>query len=305
MLVATDRLTKRYGSFTALDGCSLEVQPGEVFGLLGPNGAGKTTLIRLLLGYLRPTAGSARVAGHDCEHESLAVRGAVAYLPGEARLFRRMTGNEVLDFFARLRPACRRDTAASVADRLGLDRSRQVARMSTGMRQKLALASVLATEAQLLILDEPTANLDPTARAEVLDLVREANAAGRTVIFSSHVLSEVEETCGRVAIMRAGRLVHEQTMAEVRRGHRIRARLTAPFAGVPGELGGHVRLATAGGGTAGEEQRVVLEAAESLAPLLGWLATLPLAEVEIEPIGLAAVYDRFHRSGSGQNTPAT
>jgi len=296
MLVATDRLTKRYGSFTALDACSLEVQPGEVFGLLGPNGAGKTTLIRLLLGYLRPTAGSARVAGHDCERESLAVRDAVAYLPGEARLFRRMSGNEVLAFFARLRPACRREAAVRVADRLGLDRSRQVARMSTGMRQKLALAAVLATEAELLILDEPTANLDPTARAEVLDLVREANAAGRTVIFSSHVLSEVEETCGRVAIMRAGRLVHEQTMAAVRRGHRIRARLTGPFAGVPAALAGQVAVAAEGRPLAGEGERVVLEAAESLAPLLGWLATLPVAEVEIEPIGLAAVYDRFHRA---------
>jgi len=296
MLVATDRLTKRYGSFTALDACSLEVQPGEVFGLLGPNGAGKTTLIRLLLGYLRPTAGSARVAGHDCERESLAVRDAVAYLPGEARLFRRMSGNEVLAFFARLRPACRREAAVRVADRLGLDRSRQVARMSTGMRQKLALAAVLATEAELLILDEPTANLDPTARAEVLDLVREANAAGRTVIFSSHVLSEVEETCGRVAIMRAGRLVHEQTMAAVRRGHRIRARLTGPFGGVPAALAGQVAVAAEGRPLAGEGQRVVLEAAESLAPLLGWLATLPVAEVEIEPIGLAAVYDRFHRA---------
>ncbi len=296
MLVATDRLTKRYGSFTALDACSLGVQQGEVFGLLGPNGAGKTTLIRLLLGYLRPTAGSARVAGHDCERESLAVRDAVAYLPGEARLFRRMSGNEVLAFFARLRPACRREEAVRVADRLGLDRSRQVARMSTGMRQKLALAAVLATEAELLILDEPTANLDPTARAEVLDLVREANAAGRTVIFSSHVLSEVEETCGRVAIMRAGRLVHEQTMAAVRRGHRIRARLTGPFDGVPAALAGQVAVAAEGRPLAGAGERVVLEAAESLAPLLGWLATLPVAEVEIEPIGLAAVYDRFHRA---------
>jgi ABC-2 type transport system ATP-binding protein len=183
-----------------------------------------------------------------------------------------------------------------VADRLGLDRSRQVARMSTGMRQKLALAAVLATEAELLILDEPTANLDPTARAEVLDLVREANAAGRTVIFSSHVLSEVEETCGRVAIMRAGRLVHEQTMAAVRRGHRIRARLTGPFAGVPAALAGQVAVAAEGRPLAGTGERVVLEAAESLAPLLGWLATLPVAEVEIEPIGLAAVYDRFHRA---------
>jgi ABC-2 type transport system ATP-binding protein len=293
MLVVTDRLTKRYGGFTALDGCSLGVAGGEVFGLLGPNGAGKTTLVRLIMGYLRPTSGTARVAGFDSVTDALALRGEVAYLPGEARLFRRMTGHETLDFFARLRASCRRSDAVVVAERLGLDLGRQVARMSTGMRQKLALAAVLATEAAVVILDEPTANLDPTARAEVLDLVREANAVGRTVIFSSHVLSEVEAICGRVAIMRAGRLVHEQSIRDVRRGHVIRARLAGHFDGVPDALAGRVRV-VADTAAAGEE-RLVLEAAESLAPLLGWLATLPLAEVEVEPIGLAAVYDRFHR----------
>jgi len=294
MIVVTDRLTKRYGGFTALDTCSLGVRPGEVFGLLGPNGAGKTTLLRILLGYLAPSAGSASVAGHDCATDSLGVRAAVAYLPGEARLFRRMTGRQVLDFFSRLRPACRRTEAARVADRLGLDVGRQVARMSTGMRQKLALAAVLATDVPVVILDEPTANLDPTARAEVLDLVREADAAGRTVIFSSHVLSEVEETCDRVVIMRAGSPVHEQSVAALRRGHRITARLAGPFAGIPSHLASRVTLLR-GPAADAEGQRVVLEAAESLAPLLGWLATLPLAEVEVQPIGLAAVYDRFHR----------
>jgi len=294
MLVRTENLTKRYGGFTALDGCTLRVGEGEIFGLLGPNGAGKTTLLRLLLGFLRPTAGTAHIAGHDSAAESLAAREHVAYLPGEARLFRRMNGWRVLDFFSGLRPACRRDEAARVAHRLELDLSRQVARMSTGMRQKLALAVVLATEADLVILDEPTANLDPTARGEVLELIREIRDRGRTVLFSSHVLSEVEETCDRVAILRAGRLVHEQSLADLRRCHRITARLSVPLAGVPAELAGQVRVvAEADGG-------VVLEATDSLAPLLGWLATLPLEEVMIEPVGLAAVYDRFHREHAGE-----
>jgi ABC-2 type transport system ATP-binding protein len=297
MLVSTDRLTKRYGSFTALDRCTLGVPRGEVFGLLGPNGAGKTTLLRLLLGFIAPTSGSATVAGYDCAADSLAVRSRVAYLPGEARLSRRMTGKEILAFFARLRPSCSLDQATRVAARLGLDTSRQVARMSTGMRQKLALASVVATDCELLILDEPTANLDPTARAEVLDIVREANAAGRTVIFSSHVLSEVEETCHRVAIMRAGSPVLEQAMATLRRGHRITARLAGPFAGVPASLASQVIVIDDRDRIDGQEQ-VVLEAADALAPLLGWLATLPVSEMAVEPIGLAAVYDRFHRSGA-------
>jgi ABC-2 type transport system ATP-binding protein len=289
MLVHTEHLSKRYGTFTALDGCSLQVRAGEIFGLLGPNGAGKTTLLRLLLGYIRPSSGSAHIAGFDCVRQSLEVRGRTAYLPGEARLFRRMNGHMVLDFFSRLRPECGRDRAAGVARRLDLDCGRQVARMSTGMRQKLALAVVLATESPLVILDEPTANLDPTARAEVLDLVREARAAGRTVIFSSHVLSEVEETCDRVAIVRAGRLVHEQSLDHLRRRHRITARLTGPIGAVPAALAHQV---TVGGEADG---RIALEASDSLAPLLGWLATLPLDEVRIEPVGLSAVYDAVHR----------
>jgi ABC-2 type transport system ATP-binding protein len=290
MLVHVDNLSKRYGAFTALDGCSLGVHEGEVFGLLGPNGAGKTTLLRLLLGYVVPSAGLARIAGFDCRTQSLAVRACTAYLPGEARLFRRMNGHAVLDFFAGLRKECRRAEAARVAERLDLDCRRQVARMSTGMRQKLALAVVLATDARLVILDEPTANLDPTARAEVLKLVLEARAAGRTVIFSSHVLSEVEDTCDRVAILRRGTLVHEQSIESMRRSHRIVARLTGPLGDLPADLRGSVKV-TAGQGPAPGD--VTIESPDSLAPLLGWLARLPLEEIRIEPVGLAAVYDQF------------
>jgi ABC-2 type transport system ATP-binding protein len=288
MIVSTEALTKRYGEFSALDGCSLEVRAGEIFGLLGPNGAGKTTLLRLLLGYLTPTSGRATVAGYDCATQSLEVRGSTAYLPGEARLFRRMDGRAVIAFFAGLRRECRRDVAVQVAYRLGLDCTRQVARMSTGMRQKLALAVVLATDVPLVILDEPTANLDPTARSTVLDLAREARAEGRTVIFSSHVLSEVEETCDRVTILRAGRVVHGQSIEDLRRGHRIHARLADAFPGVPAALAGRLTA------TAGADGRIVLETEEPLGPLFGWLATLPLAEVRVEPVGLQAVYDRFH-----------
>lgn len=291
MLVEADRLTKRYGVFTALDECSLSVRTGEVFGLLGPNGAGKTTFLRLLLGFIVPTSGTARVAGHDCRRNPLAVRAATAYLPGEARLFRRMTGHGVLRFFAGLRAECRHSDAERIARRLDLDASRQVARMSTGMRQKLALAVVLATDAPLLILDEPTANLDPTARAEVLDLVREARAAGRTVIFSSHVLSEVESTCDRVAILRSGRVVHEQSIEHLRRHHRITARLEGALGEVPESLRGHVTVSR------DRDGNVVLDTPDSLRPLLGWLATLPLGEVRVDPVGLDGVYDRFHRSG--------
>jgi ABC-2 type transport system ATP-binding protein len=163
--------------------------------------------------------------------------------------------------------------------------------MSTGMRQKLALAVVMATDTTLVILDEPTANLDPTARAVVLDLVREARSAGRTVMFSSHVLSEVEATCDRVAILRAGKVVHEQSIEHLRRHHRITARLEGEMGGVPEALRPHVTV------THDTMGNVVLETADSLRPLLGWLSTLPLGEVRVDPVGLDGVYDRFHRPG--------
>lgn len=292
-LVNVRNLSKRYALsrsvVTALDGCTLAVHEGETFGLLGPNGAGKTTLLRLLLGFIEPSSGEASVAGHDCLRDCLAVRRQVAYLPGEARLFRRMNGHSVIAFFSKLRPECDARRAEAVAARLQLDLHRQVARMSTGMRQKLALAVVLAMDVRLVILDEPTANLDPTARAEVLDMVREARACGRTVIFSSHVLSEVESTCDRVAILRAGRVVHEAEVHAIRRSHRITVRLSGPLGPVPKDTEHAIAALQP------TSDGFQIESTGSLAPLLGWLATLPIQEILVEPTGLAAIYDRFHR----------
>ena len=292
MLIQAEALTKRYRSVTALEDCSFAVPRGEVLGLLGPNGSGKTTLLRLLMGFLRPTAGRATIDGFDCDRQRMAVHVRTAYLPGEARLFRRMRGRDVLSFFARLRRDASITRAREIAARLDLDLSRMVALMSTGMRQKTALAAVLSINAPVLILDEPTANLDPTARSEVLSLVREAKQAGRTVLFSSHVLGEVEEACDRVLILRRGHFVHEQLMSELRRQHRIRARLNGPLPPSPPELNGAVSITRFGAGD------VLIETPGELSPLLGWLATLPVAEMRVEPVRLQAVYDRFHGAGN-------
>ncbi len=290
-LVETRGLTKTYGTFTALDSCSLEIQSGEVFGLLGPNGAGKTTLIRLLLGFLRPSSGAARIGGLDCYAQAVDVHRQVSYLPGEARLFRQMRGRDVLRFFARARRESDLRRSLELAERLQLDLSRPVASCSTGMRQKLALAVVMAVDAPLMILDEPTANLDPTVRGDVLQLVREAQREGRTVLFSSHVLSEVESICDRVGVLRRGELVHTQQMSELRRQHRIRAQLTGDFVEPPPEVAVGLTIDTQ------ENGLLVIHTPGELSPLLGWLATLPLAEVTIEPAGLQAIYDRYHPPG--------
>lgn len=289
MIVTTEGLTKTYPSVAALAGCSLQVPAGSVFGLLGPNGAGKTTLVRLLLGYLQPTAGSASVAGFDCQRQSLQVRKKVAYLPAEAALFPTMRATEVLQFFADIRPAGDLRRSLQIANRLDLDVRRRVSFMSTGMKQKLALAATLGAEAEVYILDEPTANLDPTVRSTVLALVAEAQARGKTVMFSSHVMSEVEEVCDEVVILRSGKLVHHQTMSELRMQHRILAKLTGDLPPTPQELSDQLELKLL------PHRQIQIETAGELSMLLGWLAKLPLADVHVEPVGLRAVYDRFHQ----------
>ena len=289
MFVETHSLTKCYRRFTALDACSLGVEAGEVFGLLGPNGAGKTTLLRLLLGYLQPTSGRATIGGLDCQRQSVAARQLVSYLPGEARLYRGLRGREVLRFFAEVRPGGDFRQAVRFAERLDLELNRRVAFMSTGMRQKLAFAATMSSDSPLVILDEPTANLDPSVRATVSTMIAEAKLAGRTVFFSSHVLSEVEEVCDRVAILRAGQCVHTQVMSELRRRHRVAASLLGEAPVLPDELGDSVRVLHS------SQRELVLESDE-LSLLLRWLATLPVTEIKAEPIGLRAVYDRFHTS---------
>jgi len=289
-IVETFGLTKNYGRLPALADCNLSVASGEVFGLLGPNGSGKTTLLRLLLGFLRPTRGRAAISGRDCYKESVAVHADVSYLPGDVRLVRGMKGREVLEFFARLRGQREAVRSLQISERLGLDLSRRVSQLSTGMRQKLALAVVLGADVPLLILDEPTSNLDPTVRATVSDLLGEARSAGRTVLFSSHVLSEVEQTCDRVVILREGFVIHDQLMSAMRHRHRIRARLTGPMPPLPEQFAGQLVVAR------GADSDLTIDAPGDLAPLLTWLATLPLANVRIEPIGLQAIYEQYHRS---------
>lgn len=289
-IVRTHRLTKRYGDFHALSDCTLSIRRGEVFGLLGPNGAGKTTLIRLLMGFLHPTSGDCQVDGFDPMVDSVGLRKRVAYLPGDARLPRHMRGSTVLRLFADMHPGGDLARSLEIAKRLELDLSRRVAFMSTGMRQKLALAVVLGLDTPLLILDEPTANLDPTIRSDVLRFVMEAQQAGRTVLFSSHVLGEIESTCDRVAFLRRGRLAHELMLSELFQRHRITARSASSPLDVPAGWSDRVQVSEAGG-------QLQIDTSGDLAPILPWLDSLGLQEMRVEPLGLRAVYDAVHSGG--------
>src|SRR5579871_3447589 len=216
MLLTIEKLTKDYGSYRALEQLDLTIGKGEVFGLLGPNGSGKTTALRLLLGFLQPTAGRALIAGHDCWRDSVAARKHVAYLPGELRLYENMTGRQLVRFLCRLRGQPVNQEVDDLAARFEIDLDRPIAHLSSGMKRKVALLQVLVPQAPLLILDEPTNTLDPTMRDELLAQLLQARERGQAVLFSSHVLGEVEQICDRVAILQKGRLAHLQTMAELR-----------------------------------------------------------------------------------------
>ena len=215
--IAIEGLTRDYGPVRAVDDLSLEVETGEVFGFLGPNGAGKTTAIRVLLDLIRPTAGRASVMGFDCQRESVEVRRRTGYLPGDLNLYQGLTGRDLLEFFASLRPgAVDKHYLESLLERLQLDPSKDVRAYSTGNRRKLGLVQALMHRPAVIILDEPTAGLDPLIKQELWSLVSEAAAEGRTVFFSSHVLSDVARICRRVGIIRAGRLAAVEEVAKLK-----------------------------------------------------------------------------------------
>jgi ABC-2 type transport system ATP-binding protein len=205
--IKTEQLTKSYGKNRGIRDVDLEVEEGEVFGFLGPNGAGKTTTIRTLLGFMRPTGGRAEVFGLDTQRESVEVRARVGNLPGEFALENRTTGEDLLKFFARLRGVGSLGYARELAERFGADLHRPMRRLSRGNKQKIGLIQAMFHRPPLLILDEPTGGLDPLVQEEFLDVVEETKAEGRTVFFSSHVLSEVERVSDRVGIIRSGELV--------------------------------------------------------------------------------------------------
>lgn len=287
-LIRTDGLTKSYGKFLALRQLSLEVQQGEIFGLLGPNGSGKTTTIRLLLGLLRPTAGRAWVVGFDCWTQSLQVRRLVSFLPGELRMYGYMSGMEFLRFLCDLREGDGLDRAVAIAERImKLNLRRKIRMYSTGMKQKLALALAFSDPVDILILDEPTSALDPSARGEVLRLVREARAEGQTVIFSGHVLSEVEAVSDRVAILRKGKLMHVEDMHQRRSLRMLLLRFAGePPARFPEELELSVRERRG--------EAWLLEHRGELGSLLRWLTTIAVEDLAIGTEDLHSLYEKFH-----------
>jgi ABC-2 type transport system ATP-binding protein len=225
----TERLTKRFGRLTAVDGLDLTVRAGEVFGFLGPNGAGKSTTIRMVLGLVRPTSGRAWVFGDDAADVASA-HDRLAHVPADVALWPRLTGAETLELLGRIGPGVDVPYREELVRRFDLDVSRPAGTYSTGNRQKVALVAAFATRAPLLVLDEPTSGLDPLMEREFRVAVRQARDRGQAVFLSSHQLAEVEAVCDRVGILRAGRLVDVASIARLRKLRRteVEAVFTGP-----------------------------------------------------------------------------
>lgn len=214
--IHAEGLTKRYGSTVALDGLDLAVAAGEVYGYVGPNGAGKTTTMRLLLGLHRPSGGRARLFGYDAWQDPVAAHRRVAYVSGEPFLWPSLTGAETFDFLARVHGGADVAYRDELVERFELDTGKKVRALSKGNRQKVQLVAALARRADLLLLDEPTAGLDPLMEMVFRDCIQEARARGQTVFLSSHILSEVEALCDRVGILRNGRLIEQGSLEQLR-----------------------------------------------------------------------------------------
>ncbi|MDO0935071.1 ABC transporter ATP-binding protein [Streptomyces sp. DG2A-72] len=214
--ITVSGLHKSFGRTHALDGLDLDVETGEVHGFLGPNGAGKSTTIRVLLGLLRADSGAAQVLGHDPWADAVVLHRRLAYVPGDVELWPNLTGGEAIDLLARLRGGINKQRRTDLIERFDLDPTKKGRAYSKGNRQKVAIVAALASDAELLLLDEPTAGLDPLMEVVFQDVIAEAKAAGKTVLLSSHILAQVEKLADRVSIIRLGQIVQSGTLTEMR-----------------------------------------------------------------------------------------
>ena len=294
-VISARGLSKSYGARLGVRGVSLEVARGSVFGFIGPNGAGKTTTIRLLLGFLRASEGEARVLGRDCWRESHLIKRDVGYLPGDLRLSPWMNGESACQIFGAARRLDLRAACAELAEYFDLDLAVPARSMSRGMRQKLGLILALAHRPSVLVLDEPTSALDPLTQDLLYRRLLEMAGDGCTVFFSSHVLSEVQDLCERVAIIRGGSIVADETVAALR--GRAKRNVVIEWAGQP------PALSEAPADLQVREPRDAVwkcELAGEVPPLLSWLRDREVVDLAIEPPDLDSLFKRYYLDGEGR-----
>ncbi|MDH4307492.1 MAG: ABC transporter ATP-binding protein [Acidimicrobiia bacterium] len=252
--IHTEKLTKHYGDVPALVDLDLDIAAGEIFGFLGPNGAGKTTTIRTLMDEIRPTAGTASILGMDTHERSVEIRRHIGYVPGDLSMYPNLTGRDTLTYFANLRGGVDWSHVEELRDRLGADLDKKVGDLSSGNRQKVGLIQAFMNKPEVLIMDEPSTGLDPLVQREFQKMMREVAAEGTTIFLSSHTLSEVQRVAHRVGIIRHGRLMTTEAVADLRSKaiRTVSIHFTEPvnasaFDGIPGvreatSLNEHVTL---------------------------------------------------------------
>ena len=291
--IVTKGLTKQYGGTLALDALALTVHEGEVYGYLGPNGAGKTTTIRLLLGLHRPTTGGAELFGIDAWRDPVEAHRRVAYVSGEPFLWPALTGAETLEYLACLHGGTDTAYRDQLVERFQLDTRKKIRALSKGNRQKVQLVAALATRADLLLLDEPTSGLDPLMEVAFRDCVREAKGRGQTVFLSSHILSEVEALCDRVGILKAGKLVDQGALTELR--HLSTQTVEVTFDGPPPQLAGLGGVtATSAGPNA-----IRYEVAGGVGPLIASLAGQRVVSLTSREPSLEEIFLHHYDSTNG------
>ncbi len=295
-VLVTENATKYYGERIGVDGLTLSIDAGTIFGFLGPNGSGKTTTIRMLLGFLRPTRGKASLFGLDCWSNSHQVKAEVGYVPGDLRLYPWMTLKNGLDLIGRIRKREIKSAGYELAEQFALDPELRVRKMSRGTRQKLGLILALAHRPKALILDEPTSALDPPMQEAFYQILRERANDGSTVFFSSHTLGEIETLCDRVGILRAGKLVEDEKLEVLRnRAARI-VKLCWSDDAVPSasELPEALKLVS----EAGSVWKCALVG--DLKPMLAWASTQKLADMTISPPDLDGLFREYYQESDAE-----
>ncbi len=293
-MVEVTNLTKKFGSFTALDQINLEVRSGEVFGFIGPNGAGKTTTIRVLLGMLKAGEGEAKIFGKDAWADAVEIHKRTAFVPGEINLWPNLTGGEVIDLFVRLRGSGNKSRRDELIERFSLDPAKKCRTYSKGNRQKVALIAAFSSDADLYILDEPTSGLDPLMEQVFQEYVREAKAAGKSVLLSSHILSEVEKLCDRVGIIREGKMIETGSLDELRHLTRTQILLQTkqPVTGLENMAGIHEIQDT-------ENGLLFQVDTEKIDPVMRHLSSFGIVKLESAPPTLEELFMHHYEGGSG------
>jgi ABC-2 type transport system ATP-binding protein len=294
-VIETQDLTVYYGKHRGILNVNLTIEKGEVFGFLGPNGAGKTTTQRVLLDVFPPTTGKATVFGLDCQKDGVEIRQRIGYLPGELALYSNMKASEFFKMYQYLRGKNgAKDYWQELADRLDLDTSRKISQFSRGNKQKVGVVAAFMSKADLLILDEPTGGLDPLVQQTVLEIVREAKADGRTIFFSSHILSEVQAVCDRVGIIRDGQLVATQRVEDIF-AQRMN-RMTLIFEGMPPagifKMEGVTELERS-------DKSITLEVRENLPRVLSTAAQHNVMDIETHNISLEEIFLTYYSKDEG------